>query len=491
MSAGALIGPLAISGSNTNTGTPNAGGSFFAYIPGTTTQTTIYSDAAATVAVTQPVTLDNAGRIPYSTYPNGIYCVGPIRLFVLAADGTTVISDTVFQSVAGNIAVSNASFTATTIDGVLTAAGASFGGQDFKYKESGSATSRLVQDKFREIGISVKDYGALGDNNNNDTTAIQAAINRVIALGGGVVLFPPGTYKINALLTAAPSTGLTLKGAGSSASVINQITSATDALQFAASTGLVIDGLGTTGGGVVMTSATTCRISGCSFGGSSNGYGLSTTSGNNVSVVDSIMSGSAEGIFTSGTANLQMRGGTLASSPIGIVVAGSSNQVYCSSVIFGGSTAIHWNAGASGSGLIIPSFVFVDCPTLGGRTSFDYSALANEPGIYQRDCAFDLSQQSAAIGSTFVPVAYTDNQLTAASGGAGTMTVSNPAPIASQLGKKFTISFVNAAGGAVTWSMGTAYVLNGAVPTTDTDKTSIQFYFDGTKFREQFRAQTT
>ena len=490
MSAGALIDPLSISGSNTNTGTPNAGGSFFAYIPGTTTQTTIYSDSAATIAVTQPVTLDNAGRIPYATYPNGLYCVGPIRLFVLASDGSTIISDTTFQSVDGVVAINNANFTATTLGGVLTAAGASFGGQDFKYKESGSATARLVQDKFREIGISVKDYGAVGDGNANDTTAIQAAINRVIALGGGVVFVPPGTYKINAALTASASTGLSIRGVGASASVINQVTSSTDAVQFSTSTGLVIDGLGTTGGGVALTSATTCRISGCSFNSAST-YGLSTTNGNGVSIVDSTMVGSAEGIFSSGTANLQMRGGSLPSSPVGIVIAGLSNVVYVSSVIFGTGTGVKWNSGATGSGAIQTSFVFVDCPTLGTRTAFDYSALANEPGIYQRDCLIDLVSFSAAIGSTFTPVIYSDTQLTAASGGSGTMTVNSPAGVGLFAGRKFTINFVNATGGAVTWSMNAVYITNGFVPTTDGNKISVGFFFDGSHLRETFRTVTT
>lgn len=47
----------------------------------------------------------------------------------------------------------------------------------------------------------VIEYGAVGDDSNNDTTAIQAAIDAAEAAGGGSVFFPRGVYKINAVLT--------------------------------------------------------------------------------------------------------------------------------------------------------------------------------------------------------------------------------------------------------------------------------------------------
>lgn len=48
--------------------------------------------------------------------------------------------------------------------------------------------------------FSVVDYGAIGDGAVDDTGAIQAAINAVAAQGGGVVLFPEGTYAITSPL---------------------------------------------------------------------------------------------------------------------------------------------------------------------------------------------------------------------------------------------------------------------------------------------------
>lgn len=52
-------------------------------------------------------------------------------------------------------------------------------------------------------GISVADYGAIGDGSTNDTAAIQAAITACGDAGGGIVYIPQGTYKLTAALTLA------------------------------------------------------------------------------------------------------------------------------------------------------------------------------------------------------------------------------------------------------------------------------------------------
>ena len=75
------------------------------------------------------------------------------------------------------------------------------------------AVSRTVQAKARDT-VSVKDFGAVGDGSNDDTAEIQAAIDAVRAAGGGVLLFPRGTYKISATLTTCDSVYLTGEGAG-------------------------------------------------------------------------------------------------------------------------------------------------------------------------------------------------------------------------------------------------------------------------------------
>ena len=81
-----------------------------------------------------------------------------------------------------------------------------------KYDQGATgAINRPFNLKLAET-ISVKDFGATGDGTTDDTTAIQNAINAVIAQGGGTLFFPAGTYLINATLTVPGA--VILKGAG-------------------------------------------------------------------------------------------------------------------------------------------------------------------------------------------------------------------------------------------------------------------------------------
>ena len=66
------------------------------------------------------------------------------------------------------------------------------------------------------VSANVKDFGAVGDNSTDDTTAIQNAINSLLngSVGdGGVVYLPPGVYRISAPLTfGSTAYSITLKG---------------------------------------------------------------------------------------------------------------------------------------------------------------------------------------------------------------------------------------------------------------------------------------
>lgn len=68
--------------------------------------------------------------------------------------------------------------------------------------------------------VNVKQFGARGNNSNNDTSAIQAALDAVAATGGRVY-FPPGVYLIHGTLT--PKANTVLEGAGKLCSIIKLV----------------------------------------------------------------------------------------------------------------------------------------------------------------------------------------------------------------------------------------------------------------------------
>lgn len=121
---------------------------------------------------------------------------------------------------------------------------------DILYGEIGSARGGLptlverldgldaqMEEKAKQIediavNVKAKPYNAKGDGVTNDTTAIQTAINDVIASGGGRILIPDGIYLIDNLLIKHPanytewSIHLTIEGTGKSILLANP--SATD-----------------------------------------------------------------------------------------------------------------------------------------------------------------------------------------------------------------------------------------------------------------------
>lgn len=74
--------------------------------------------------------------------------------------------------------------------------------------------------------VNVKDYGAVGNGVANDTEAIQKSIAACIAIGGGIVYLPPGSYAISATLLIDNISGVLIRGAGVEVTVITSSTSA-------------------------------------------------------------------------------------------------------------------------------------------------------------------------------------------------------------------------------------------------------------------------
>ena len=88
----------------------------------------------------------------------------------------------------------------------LSATGSSVGSALIGFIQSGTgAVSRTSQDKMRETRISVKDFGAVGDNVADDTAAFNAAVTYCATRKGGTIFVPAGIYKITSMITVTSS----------------------------------------------------------------------------------------------------------------------------------------------------------------------------------------------------------------------------------------------------------------------------------------------
>lgn len=168
----------------TSAGAPLVGGKLHTYQPGTLINKATYTDQTGSTPNTNPVIADARGEM--TVYWDGPYDVvlrdssdnliwGPLRVETPetageAADLETRLANTANAAQGAAMVGFNAS---------LAYAASSIGGA------------------LRGRAISVKDYpySAVGDGVADDAGAINTAIGALSA--GGVVLFPPGTYKVN------------------------------------------------------------------------------------------------------------------------------------------------------------------------------------------------------------------------------------------------------------------------------------------------------
>lgn len=206
-----LIDWLAFSGARTSAGAAVASGKAYFYQPGTTaTQVPVYSDADGLIAITQPVTLDAGGRAAvYADAPYYIAIQDSTGASVRLADrGNTVTASQVEiqNTVATGTSLTTGSQVAggrTDLNVFLTSLRASLGAIDGKVDLDGTPT--LIKNALHPLAnfydITSPAYGANGDGIADDTVPIQAAIDAAVA-AGGVVLVPPGTYKLTAALTS-------------------------------------------------------------------------------------------------------------------------------------------------------------------------------------------------------------------------------------------------------------------------------------------------
>lgn len=96
----------------------------------------------------------------------------------------------------------------------------------------------------RQTSFDIDDYGADPTGKNDSTTAIQTAINSAIAVGGGVVIIPPGNYRITSPL-AVTSSPIRISGSSPQSSwIVADFKTAAWALNVETARGVVFENFG-------------------------------------------------------------------------------------------------------------------------------------------------------------------------------------------------------------------------------------------------------
>jgi hypothetical protein len=194
---------------------------------GTGTAATYYLDFEGTAAIATgaALDLDENGRV--LAYVNEL-----VDVAVADADGTEILTFTA-GSASGAIEYQGQSFTGTSYSTGAAAAGnptnvqaildlwlTNSGAVDWKVLV-GSTPTKLSTALTGVSGMffNVKDptYGAMGDNVSNDAAAIGAAITAA-ATNGGIVFFPPGTYRCTTGLSLSKK--VSILGCGPESSII-------------------------------------------------------------------------------------------------------------------------------------------------------------------------------------------------------------------------------------------------------------------------------
>ena len=517
-----IIESLVISGSRKSDGSANASGKVWAYLPGTSTTAQLYSDTDGTLVLTQPLVLDAGGLVPRATAPDGVFTSIPIRLYIEDADGV-VVTDTLFTpATASTVSIDNAAMSGATMDDVLTASLTSFGGQDFKYLESGGATPRTVHDKFQEQGIWVTDFPDVDPTGVSvSTTGIQAAINRGATLGVNVY-FPDGTFKTDGALVLQSATGVQLIGAGRGATLIKPTHATANGFTFATCTDCGVRGLsilhttGSTGAAIATSDSPRFKVSdvyapangtyvGFAYGIDISGSGdfdhitYCELNADTVAIRSNTTSASKPQVLIGN----QIGATSLApvSPTSGVEFNGGNGDVYAyGNRIFGATNNVLFNAALTGTNF---RFYGNSIASINGSIPFNTSGLATDPNLRQEGNDADgyvTSQASGGGGgSAFTPSLGKgmEPHIRLTSGGAAVLTVGapTPTPTTTMRGLHLVIKITAAAGGAITARFNAVYVLVGGgtdIVVADGNTEAVDFLWDvqTSEWRECYRSVT-
>ena len=513
-----LIESLAVSGSRKSDGTVNASGFVFLYEPGTTSRVFGYTSDDLSEAWTTTdggIPLDSAGKAD-------IWINDPVDVVVQDSDGATVSTFLGFNKVrAEQVEVENDGYTGaltdsagavtqalggkTFLDTLLTRAFTSMG-PDFQVKESSGATPVNIVDFLREVWISVTQFDADPTGITDSTEAIQSAINRVKARGGGVVYLPPGTYKTSSVLTLASGTGVKILGAGPGVSTIASSSTSANGLTLSSCTSCTVENLTvyststTSGTSITISSGNTILVNNVAAGNAVIGIDVT---GSFITLRDCLLSSisgaSGRGIRSAAAGAFISGGQTIAGSGAAIEFTGAAARTTVVGVDFGSvipssPTGILFNSSLTGS-----KFDIIGCPSLGAQTTpIDVTGVTVWPAIRQWGNGIAGSATSTATGAAVAPVLMVGQEITlTATGGAGTVTVNAPSVLPSGTdanGLYYDFVFKNSAGGAVTWTTNAIFVLVGAVaiPSTDAHTICVRFRWDPatSELRECYRGDT-
>ena len=267
-----------------------------------------------------------------------------------------------------------------------------------------AAWSSALKTGGTALWVNVMDYGAVGDDTANDTTAIQDALDATPQ--GGVCYFPVGTYKITAALSV-PHT-MRLLGAESPFGTYTKVRQATaDTTAFLGPTTgsqhWAIDGLqvtGTIGGqsaGYAIYTTQSVNIRRCRTQGFYDGLHVYTDGTGDDAVYYSTVeeslfdSATRAGIYLAGHVNnFTMRGGRAVEGAYGLRVTGGPLGLRLRDADFGGtSTAAVSIDGDGGSqstaGVLISGCYF---ETLDGEVDLEIGPATTVYNVRVESCVF-------------------------------------------------------------------------------------------------------
>lgn len=458
-------------------GSAAASGTIQFYQPGTLVPVTVYSDDALTQVQSQPITLDANGKSPLP-----VYTASPLRAIIKSQAGATLQDITRIDGDRAELVQAvNASFPASgTVDAALTAIGTSLGGTNGQWKDTGSgAVARTLQSVISEQQVSVKSYGAVCNGITDDTSAVQAAINRAIALGGGTVFIPQGTCLITSPLTVS-SLSVTILGVGLSSIIKNSNTSAA-ALAITTVGTVALRNVTISSSSAASSSAVTLAVGGTLIadGASITGYAASITavSGTSVYINNSTLTCA---LISNATRTTIIGSSVADGSTSGITISGASPSLFITDTNVSGATyAIDLGATAS--------MYAYGVTNNGGSGVTGFRAAATSGTVFQESC--DWGTAGVADGRTGAPVNYsysTNSAVTPLPTQTNTVrviataaiTVTVDAPPALGFGRKWTLMCLNSSGGAVVWTFNAVYKLSGAVAPATGNMVSLILEYD-------------